>query len=385
MRRYGLILAGLSFVMAGSTCSTGPGTPATCDGLQLDGSEQSAGITVNRTTVLTGASLPVSMTITSDNRILFTEKETGRVRVVAADGQLLPDPMVDVPVVFNAERGLLGIALHPNFDQNGWLYLYYTRSSEGDTRTGSAAVDNRVVRFTVNGNVAVGDETLIISLPVRPGGNHNGGNIHFGPDGKLYITIGDVVDSSNSQKIDSLAGRILRLNDDGSIPADNPFGADNATFALGLRNSFDFTFDPVSGGLFATENGTNVHDEVNRLTPGSNGGWPLVEGCAGDTVNVSAGTYVQPIIQSLGIVVPTGIVFVPGRQFGDATEKQMLVAEYQTGRIVRYTLNADRTGIASVAVFADGFSGGLTDLEFGPDGSLYALSIANGTIIRMSP
>src|SRR5690606_28895469 len=105
-------------------------------------------------------------------------------------------------------------------------------------------------------------------LPATPGPNHNAGHLAFGPDGKLYVSIGDLANSANAQDPDVRAGKILRINDDGSIPADNPFGENNAAFALGLRNSFDLAFDPASGVLFATENGTFRNDEVNRIVAG---------------------------------------------------------------------------------------------------------------------
>ena len=213
---------------------------------------------------------------------------------------------------------------------------------------------------------------------------HNGGNIHFGPDGKLYVSEGDIFDTSNAQRLDVLPGRILRLNDDGGIPDDNPFGADNPTFALGLRNSFDFTFDPLTGVIFATENGTNLHDEVNRLPATSNGGWPLAEGCSAGGLNVQFGTYVEPLAQSQGSVVPTGIVFVPNMLYGAATQNQLLVAESGRGHILRYTLNADRDAFTEAAVFIEGL-GGISDLEIAPDGTLYVTTLSPGAVVRLLP
>jgi glucose/arabinose dehydrogenase len=355
-RRIPLLLLALLFMVWGATCQTGPGTPTSCDGVALTGNEPPAGVSVGVEEVVANAADPVALAFAPDGRLFYTEKET------------------------------VGIALHPDFPSNRYVYVFYTRSTTGgDTQVGTLVQDNRVVRFTASGDVAAGDETVIFTLPATPGPNHNGGNLHFGPDGKLYVTQGELAVRATSQDLNAIPGRILRLNDDGSIPGDNPFGSSNPTYALGLRNSFDFTFDPVSDEIFATENGTNAHDEVNRLPAGSNGGWPEVEGCSEGAVSVSAGTYVQPIVSTDGIVVPTGIVFVPGQRYGAASENTLLVAEYQTGRIVRYTLNTARTQMTSASVLTDNIAGGLTDLAFSPDGTLYATTKSPGRILRIAP
>lgn len=333
-----------------------------------------------------GAAFPTAIDVAADGRIFYTEKETGHIRVVTAEGQLLAQPFATVPVVSNAERGLLGIALHPEFESNGYVYIYYTRSSTNQTtRDSAAAQDNRVVRFTASGNVAAGQETPILILPVRPGPNHNAGHLTFGPDGKLYITIGDLTDSSNAQSADALAGKIHRINDDGSIPADNPFGPNNPAYALGLRNSFDLAFDPFSGVLFATENGTFNHDEVNRIVAGGNYGWPEVQGIsAGTGFEPDVGTLVDPLVDyDEGSVVPTGLDVAPDDTFGAAAEGSLLVALYRTGEILQYTLNAARDAVAGQTTFASGFGGGITDIHFGPDGLLYV--VTSQQIYRVSP
>ncbi len=358
-------------------CGTMPGDPGSGD----PGDPGGEGIAI--TTLVSDAEFPIALAFAPDGRIFFTEKETGRIRIIDATGQLLDEPFADVAVVSNSERGLLGIAIHPDFDVNGYVYAFYTRSSTTqDTRTDAAASDNRVVRFTADGNAGT-DETLILQLPVQPGPNHNGGNIHFGPDGKLYISLGDLADTTNSQSIDVLPGKILRINDDGSTP-DNPFAADSLMYVLGLRNSFDFTHDPVSGTIFATENGTSLHDEINRLPAGSNGGWPLVEGDSeGAPPAVSFGNYVEPFVEYPGIVVPTGIAFAPDDTFGAESEEQLFVGQFITGRIIRYTLNDARDAVVSESTFADQIAGGITDLTFAPDGTLYVTT--STSILRITP
>lgn len=310
--------------------------------------------------VVDGAAFPTAIDIAPDGRLFYTEKATGQVRVVTAAGELLSQPFATVPVVATSERGLLGIALHPEFASNGFVYVFYTRSS------GGAVEDNRVARFRAEGNVATGPEEFIFTMPAEPGPIHNGGQLAFGPDGKLYITIGDLAVSDNAQNPNVRAGKVLRINDDGSIPADNPFGPGNATFVLGIRNSFGIAFDPVSGLPFATDNGTIANDEVNRLVAGGNYGWPIVRGSSDDP------RFISPIIDyGEGSFVPTGLGFFPDATFGAEFEHQLLVAQYRTGRILRYPLDEAREAVESENVFIQGITGGITDLEFAPDGTFY--------------
>ena len=335
-------------------------------------------------TIVAEAAFPVAIAFRPDGSALYTEKETGMIRVLGADGTLVETPFADVAVTSNSERGLLGITLHPGFAENGFVYAFYTRSNTGeDTRVDSAAEDNRVVRFTATGDIG-SDETLIVSLPVSPGPNHNGGNIRFGPDGKLYITLGELGVADNAQSLDSRAGKILRHNDDGTIPADNPFGADNAVYALGLRNTFDFAFDPDSEVIFSGENGTSLHDEINRLPARSNGGWPLVEGAAGDSdPQVDVGVYVEPIVEFAGIVVPTGVDFAPDDTFGAGTAGRLFVGQFNTGRIRSYELSTDRALVVASEQFVQGVTGGITDVAFAPDGSMYVLTTTS--VLRITP
>ncbi len=337
-----------------------------------------SGVGVRVLTVVEAADFPVAMAMAPDGRIFYTEKETGRIRILTADGQLLPDPFATVPPSTSSERGLLGIALHPDFVSNGWLYVYYTRSNTGAPDGGFfSAEDNRVVRFTAAGNVAGGAETVIFRLPALVGPVHNGGNIHFGPDRKLYVTIGELADPPAAQSVNNLRGKIMRINDDGGIPDDNPFGAGSPVFALGVRNSFDFTFDPVSQVLIATENGLHSNDEINRIVAGGNYGWPEVEGVR-DTASELAfspesGTLTDPIVDLIETVAPTGIDFAPDDTFGAGTKNQMFIGEYKTGQVMRYTLNADRTGVIAgpATALVNDLPGGITDIAFAADGTLY--------------
>ena len=179
---------------------------------------------------------PTAMAIAPDGRIFVCEQD-GRLRVIR-DGALLDDPFHTLSVNSFGERGLLGVAFDPNFASNHFLYVYYT--------TSSAPIHNRVSRLTANGDVVVpGSELPILNLETLAATNHNGGAIHFGNDGKLYVAVGENAVPSNSQTLDNRLGKMLRINANGTIPTDNPFnatatGLNKAIWALGLRNPFTF-------------------------------------------------------------------------------------------------------------------------------------------------
>lgn len=261
-------------------------------------------------TVVSGLSQPTSMAFIGNNDFLVLEKNTGKVQRVI-NGVIQSTPPLDLVVNSASERGALGIALHPNFALNGFVYLYWTESSTGVDSTNLADVallGNRVDRYIWNGSTLTFDRNLIklhayqadANQPLR--GNHNGGVLRFGPDGKLYILMGDngrrgflqnnqlgpvPDDQFGGPEPDNnhLTGFILRLNDDGTTPTDNPFfnvttaltgeAAANIKklFAYGVRNGFGMGFDPLSGNLWDQENGDDAFDEMNRVTAGSNNGW----------------------------------------------------------------------------------------------------------------
>ena len=261
---------------------------------------------------------PISLAFLGAGDMLVLEKDSGKVQRVVGDAA--PVTVLDLAVNFASERGLLGIALHPQFASNGFVYLYWSESTTGADSGDLATVPllgNRVDRFRWNGSTLAFDRNLIrlrafqadAGQPLR--GNHDGGVLRFGPDGKLYIVIGDtgrrgqlqnLVDGPFGPGIDDdqfggpepddahLTGSILRLNDDGSTPSDNPFFAAGAAiggevgenvqkvFAYGLRNSFGMAFDPVSGKLWEQENGDDSFSEVNIAEPGFNSGWVQIMG-----------------------------------------------------------------------------------------------------------
>jgi glucose/arabinose dehydrogenase len=217
---------------------------------------------------------PTAMVFDHHGNLYLSQKD-GRVLLLPHDGNLLPDPVLQIPVDDFNERGMAGIALHPDFDQQPWLYVFYTVRDSNY---------NRVSRFLLNGNVAVpGSEQIIFEFDKLNSGIHNGGSLLFGKDGKLYIGTGDGGKSSNSQLLSVTLGKILRLNDDGSIPADNPFyleltGKNRALYAYGLRNPFSMAMQPGSGAIFVSEVGQGAFEEVNEIRPHKNYGWSQIEG-----------------------------------------------------------------------------------------------------------
>ncbi len=211
--------------------------------------------------VARGLEVPWALAFAPDGRLFLTERP-GRIRVIMG-GRLEPTPLAILPVSAAGEAGLMGLALDPAFPQNGHLYVCYTTTPGRGGR-----LINRVVRLTLRGTGA-GDERVLVDQ--IPGASiHDGCRLKFGPDGKLYVTTGDAAEPRLAQQMDSLAGKILRLNADGSVPPDNPF-PDSPVYSLGHRNPQGIAWDRA-GRLFAAEHGPSGHDEVNRILPGRNYG-----------------------------------------------------------------------------------------------------------------
>ncbi len=212
------------------------------------------------------------MAIAPDGRLYIAQKNG---QVLIYDGtELLPDPFISVDVDITNERGLSGIAFHPDYEQNNYFYLYYTVPGQNH---------NRLSRFTANGDVALpGSEDILLELNQLSGTIHNGGAMAFGADGKLYVAVGDGSNADNAQSFNTLLGKILRLNDDGSIPQDNPFytttaGVNRSIYALGFRNPFTMAIS-AEGKIFANDVGQETWEEVNDVKSGRNYGWPITEG-----------------------------------------------------------------------------------------------------------
>jgi glucose/arabinose dehydrogenase len=317
---------------------------------------------------------PTAMAFAPDGR-LFVCLQGGQLRVIK-NGALLATPFVSLTVDSTGERGLLGIAFDPNFSANQFIYLYYTVST--------APIHNRISRFTANGDVAAaGSEMPVLDLEnLSSATNHNGGAIHFGPDGKLYVGVGENANAANAQTLSNRLGKLLRINTDGSLPSDNPFfstatGANRAIWALGLRNPYTFAFQPGSGRMFINDVGQNAWEEINDGIAGSNYGWNICEGaCATPNANLR-----NPLFQygHGGDVNTTGCAIVGGafynppvNQFPASYLGKYFFADLCSGWI-RIMDPSNNTASA----FATGLSTPV-DLQVGPDGSLYYLTRGNG-------
>ena len=343
---------------------------------------------------------------------LVCEKATGRVMHVR--GSTIVGPALDLAVNSLSERGLLGIALHPAFASNQFVYVYYSASSTSlDNTNQNAIAANRVERYSWDGG-ALSAPALILSLPATPGPNHDGGVILFGPDGMLYGAIGDLNRNGQLQNypngpLPDDSGILFRVHDDGTAPADNPFyhlGGNMAkVYAFGVRNSFGLDFDPASAVLWDTENGPNVFDEINRVLPGFNSGWERIMGPVaedaeglGDLWPAEGSRYEDPQFSWRAPIGVAAMHFVRGGVLGPEYAQDLLVGDNNTGTLYRFELSADRTSlIMPTADTADriadttternlfrigsGF-GTITDLETGPDG-VYVCSYGNGSIYRI--
>jgi glucose/arabinose dehydrogenase len=320
---------------------------------------------------------PTAMEFAPDGR-LFVAEQTGELRVVK-DGTLLDAPFVALNVDSSGERGLLGVAFDPNFAQNQFIYLYYTVPSSPE--------HNRVSRFTANGDVAAaGSEHVILELNNLSGAtNHNGGAIHFGGDGKLYVAVGDNANGANAQSMNTRHGKMLRINSDGGIPNDNPFfntasGANRAIWATGLRNPFTFAVQPGAGRIFINDVGQGTFEEVNDGVAGSNYGWPTTEGPTNNPAFRSPiFAYGHDAGDPQGCAISGGAFYNPStQQFPAEYEGDYFFADYCSGWIWRLDMPG---GVASefAAPEPSGFPG-FVDLKVDAAGNLYYLARNTGNV-----
>ncbi|MCC6343819.1 MAG: PQQ-dependent sugar dehydrogenase [Bryobacterales bacterium] len=324
----------------------------------------------------TPLSRATAMAFAPDGR-LFVCEQGGKLRVVK-NGRLLSTPFLTVPVDSDGERGLLGVAFDPNFSSNNYVYVYYTATT--------TPRHNQVSRFTANGDEALpGSEQTILTLNDLSGAtNHNGGAIHFGPDGKLYIAVGENANRANSQNLTNLLGKILRINADGTIPQGNPFanqtsGINQAIWAIGLRNPFTFAFQPGTGRMFINDVGENTWEEINDGIAGSNYGWPAWEATTNqlgyDNPN-TAPLYAYDHSGNARSIAGGAFYNPPAATFPASYVGKYFFADYCADWIrVLDPVNGQATGFATGISFP-------VDLKIGPDASLYYLT--RGAVYRVS-
>jgi glucose/arabinose dehydrogenase len=430
-----------------------------------------------------GFNQPTSMAFIGTNEMLVLEKATGQVKRVL--NGTIQGTVLDLAVNSGSERGLLGVALDPNFASNGGVYLYWTESATGadsNVLSETPLLGNRVDRFVWNGStLAFGQNIARFRAPQSDAGqpergNQNGGVMRFGPDGKLYVAVGDVGRRGQLQNLPNgpsgpgmpddqfggpqpdnahFTGVVVRLNPDGTAPTDNPFFAVGAaiggevganlqkTYAYGVRNTFGMDFDPVSGALWMEENGDDAFDELNRVTAGMNSGWvqsmgPLsrlgeyksietasangLQQIRWDPSNIAntqadalAAMYMLPGAQYSDPefswkynVAPAGLGFMEGAGLGPAYDGNLFVGgardQLEGGYLFRFVLSGDRSALAfgdadladlvadnlgkfditesESLLFGSGF-GVLTDIQAGPGGTLFLVSLTHGTVYEL--
>ena len=360
---------------------------------------------------------PTSMAFLGPNDILVLEKEKGTVQRIV-NGKLLPTPVLTVDVATEVERCMCGIAVSKSDSGTVYVFLYFT---EADRSGGisSESIGNRLYRYEwVNDQLV--SPILLLDLPATPGPRHNGGVVRIGPDNNVYVIIGDVdghetlaQNQESGEEADGTSG-ILRITQDGKPVGSSILGDSyplNLYYAYGIRNSFGFDFDPVNGNIWDTENGPGYGDEINLVEPGFNSGWLEITGMSSNTDDFDPevdlvsfdgkGKYSDPEYEWTVTLGPTAVKFLNSDKLGAEYVNDVFVSDVVTGRIYHFDLNEDRTelvlegpladkvaetrdtGIEDI-VFAEGF-GGITDLEVGPDGYLYVVSLGHGSIYRILP
>jgi aldose sugar dehydrogenase len=366
--------------------------------------------------VFRGLQNPANMEFLGSNDILVLEKNDGTVRRIV-NGVMLPEPVLDVEVANRLERGMLGIAVAKN--QN-YVFLYYTESeSDGNDATeGAAPLGNRLYRYQLVDNKLVNPK-LLLDIDASRGAAHNGGKMLVGPDNNIYLVVGDIAghktltqNYQNATQFQSESSVIFRVTQDGES-AGAIFSIDEPTnkfYAYGIRNSFGMDFDPVTGNLWDTENGPMYGDEINLVEPGFNSGWKKIQGIwvtsdKGKPGEVAlkptylvtfngTGKYSPPELVWNFSGSPTALKFLNSDKYEKQYQNDLFVADFNHGNIYRFDLNQNRTELmingSSLAdriaqhpkeladvVFTKAL-GGIIDMELGPDGYLYIISLSEG-------
>ena len=302
--------------------------------------------------VVKGLDIPWSFAFAPDGRLFVTERP-GRVRIVDTTRGTSDVALTLDDVFAEGEGGLLGLALDPAFASNRLLYLYYTARSSG----GAA---NRVVRYRESGGRLAEQTVLFDGIPANT--IHDGGRLRFGPDGLLYVTTGDAASDSQAQDVASYAGKILRLNADGTTPRDNPFSS--PIYSYGHRNPQGLDWHPVTGDLWASEHGNVGNDEINAIDTGANYGWPRIEGS--QTLPMMR----PPIVFYNPAVAPSGASFYRGQRFPQFVNN-FFVATLRGTLLLRLQIDAASRQVVGQERLLEGQFGRLRAVITGPDGLLY--------------
>jgi len=355
---------------------------------------------------------PTGMAFLDDSgkNIIVIEKK-GNVKLIS-DGILQDTPLKQFDVNFESERGLLGVQVMK--ENNTTLVFFYVTENDADQTVTdpNENLRNRVYSFEWDGNDLI-NQNLILDLPAIPGPNHNGGKITLGKDNNLYVIIGDLNHRTKLQNFENggdpdFTGSIYRIDPhSGSAPGDNPFvGSDvpniDKTFAYGIRNSFGLTVDPITGNVWDTENGPSFSDEINLVEPGFNSGWRSIMGPASSADEIKAlvflspnSNYSDPEISWLEPTAVTDIEFINSTSLGPDYTNNILVGDNNNGNLYFFKLNDQRNGLEIQDAVIDseeelnnyilgtGF-GSITDIQTGPDGDIYVVSLESGSIYKIS-
>jgi len=316
--------------------------------------------------VASGLASPTGFTFGPGGVIVYGERFTGRIRfydpATGSDHVVYRIPNVDG----SFDRGLLGVALHPRYPDIPFVYAYVTRHTPSGSR-------NELLRVT-NDHGHGTDPKVLFSLPAGP--EHQGGRIEFGPDGMLYVVVGEGMNRAASQDLSSLRGKILRMTPWGAPAPGNPF-PHSRVWSYGHRNSFGFAFDQLSANLWETENGPHCNDELNRIVAGGNYAWgpheeedcsPAMPGAL-ETNRDGPAPRRQPEAWWTPTIAPTGIAFCDQCGLGTAYQGTALMSDFNRSELIRIRLTADRLHVASQqVVFHAEF---VTSIEVGPDHAIY--------------
>jgi glucose/arabinose dehydrogenase len=337
-------------------------------------------------TLLPGLENPWSVAFLPDGRMLVTER-AGRLRLVGSDFRLAPQPIEGLPEILErGQGGLFDVVLHPQYAQNGWIYWAYNAPGPGGWGTALA-------RGKLQGQRMTEVQVLFSMQPKTRSSQHFGGRIVFEKAGTLYLTLGDRGDKDRAQKLDDHAGSVIRLHDDGRVPADNPFtkrsGALPEKWTLGNRNMQGAALHPQTGELWTHEHGPQGGDEVNVMRSGLNYGWPVIT----YGVNYGLGTrigegqskpdMVQPLHVWVPSIAPSGMAFVSGSQFPQ-WQGDLLVGALRGQMLVRLVLDGEK--VLREERLLQGRVGRIRDVRMGPDGFIYLLSDGpDGALMRLEP
>jgi glucose/arabinose dehydrogenase len=384
-------------------------------------------------TVGEGLEFPTTMAFLGPDDILVLEKEKGTVQRII-NGEMLSEPLLDVNVGVSQERCMCGIAVSTSTPGHTYVFLYFTETESADREDVVEENDplgNRLYRYELVNDKLVNPK-LLLDLPAIPGPRHNGGALVIGPDDNLYFPVGDVDGTYQGEEFETLAqnypdgadpdGRsgILRITQDGNPVSNGGIIGDetplNLYYAYGIRNSFGINFDPLTGNLWDTENGPGEGDEINLVEQGFNSGWAAVQGMSStsssnnndqdstssDLVDFDGrGIYSEPEFEWQQTLGPTALIFLDSDRLGQQYQNDIFVGSIVTGDIYHFDLNEDRTQLVLIGeledkiaetretgtediVFGEGFAG-VSDLEVGPDGNLYVVSLGQGKIFRIVP